>query len=865
MKPIKLTMNAFGSYADLQTIDFTALGVNGLYLITGETGSGKTTIFDAISFALFGKASGSSRANSMLRSDFADDNMNTFVELVFVSGNKEYTIKRLLKNNSQTVSLLLPDGASITGERNIKNRIEEIVGLERDQFAQIVMIAQNDFLRFLQSGTDERLKILRHIFGTEKLKFFQEQLKTRAKQENEKLNLIIHDFERYNVDVYGREKQFIEWEEQIKIDKGDLLNTDNSLAKYDKTKQEIAAKLAVAEETNKKFTDLSSFRASLEEHESVLNEIELCNKKARLGEKALRKVKPFADEAARAAENYKALINGVISAKKQEADAIIELQQAEKAINELPPLAGAQNTFAELSKKCDTAAEKLKKLNVLQKDIEVINKKQDTLSVMQTEFEAILKEFIHIENRYKILEDIFFRNQAGVLAKKLVDGIPCPVCGSEVHPNPAFFSEGDVTEAKLDKAKEARNNAQNKRDNKSLECNGVITEIKTLSDRFKNDFSEYAYGVEYEEAAQKLAELLGQTMNETNALTAEKNTAEKFLADLVSEWNLAEKKKSAAETANRSAQTLVIERSANEKEAQKLSVEAQARYDKALQDHDFTDEKDYKNALITEDELAGITKRITEYEKKGEQLTRDISRLEKETDGKEPPDLEKIKIEMENANSESSELNKKRGEVKSRFDKTETMLKELRKAAVDFEQADKLCAAVKQLSEAANGKLDFETYAQMAYFERVLHAANQRLKVMSQNRYSLLRKKEASNNRIKTGLEIEALDAYTGKARSANSLSGGESFLASLSLALGLSDVVQQSAGGIHLDAMFIDEGFGSLDTETLDIAVKTLSEMAGTDRLVGIISHVNELRERIDKQIQIEKTTKGSKIKMVV
>jgi len=237
MKPLKLKINAFGSYADLQTIDFTKLGDNGLYLITGETGSGKTTIFDAISFALFGKASGSNRSDyTMLRSDFADNTDKTFIELDFISCNDAYNIKRSIKKAGQDVALTLPDGTTMSGDRNIKEKIYEIVGLDRDQFAQIVMIAQNDFQRFLQSGTDDRLKILRRIFGTELLKNFQEQLKIRVRLESEKRDLIIHDFNRYNVDIYKRDEQFTGWDLQIKTDKAELLNLDKNLALNDTIK-----------------------------------------------------------------------------------------------------------------------------------------------------------------------------------------------------------------------------------------------------------------------------------------------------------------------------------------------------------------------------------------------------------------------------------------------------------------------------------------------------------------------------------------------------------------------------------------------------------------------------------------------------
>ena len=1007
MKPLKLKMNAFGSYADLQTIDFTALGANGLYLITGETGSGKTTIFDAISFALFGKASGVSRSDYwMLRSDFADANDKTFVELDFVSGKSVYNIRRSIKKSGQDVALVLPDGTAISGDRNVTSKVKSIVGLDREQFAQIVMIAQNDFLRFLQSGTDDRLKILRRIFGTEMLRHFQEQLKARAKQEKERRDLIIHDFNRHEVDVYKRDGQFAEWEAQIKTDKAELSKAEKGVAQYDAIKQNLAAELAVAGELRKKFSDLAASCAMLDKHNSRASEIESRKKRAAVGETALRKVKPLADDAAKTAINHATAQTSLGSAKEQELAAAAELERAASSIQELPPLAEAQAAFADLSKRWETVIERLKKLtamkknsdeiagkqtvlsgmqeelaathkalgdlppiddakttldqltleltatedaraklSALQTDLAVVNEKQTALSKTQSEFEVLNTDFADIDGKYRSLENAFFRSQAGILASTLADGNPCPVCGSAAHPNPAVLSAGDVTETELKKAKTAKDAAQDKREKKSLECGRARSEIETLSsrlladlaahapnatletaraqlaeitdtakaksadlakqkletekslaelkakfdnatdkrnrltpevaslqgeiaslvNRFENDFSEFAPNAKWETSKTKLAELLGQTQIESDTLTADKKTAEQSLANLAASWEAATKRKSAAESAHKSAQTLAAERGANEQEASKLRADARAKYEEALRAHGFPSESEYAAALVTEDELADMARQLTDYEKNGEQLARDIKRLENETAGKAQPDMEKLETEAATANAESSALGKKREEIKSRLDKTETKLKELRQAAINFEQADKSYAAVKQLSDTANGKLDFETYTQMAYFERVLFAANQRLKMMSQNRYALLRKTESSDGRIKTGLEIEAFDAYTGKARSANSLSGGESFMASLSLALGLSDVVQQSAGGIHLDAMFIDEGFGTLDTETLDIAIKTLSEMAGADRIIGIISHVTELRERVDKQIQIEKTTGGSRITMLV
>jgi exonuclease SbcC len=391
------------------------------------------------------------------------------------------------------------------------------------------------------------------------------------------------------------------------------------------------------------------------------------------------------------------------------------------------------------------------------------------------------------------------------------------------------------------------------------------SETDTLKKRFLDDLSVDISGSEWESSEKALAELLSQVKAAVNELTVKKEADKKTLDELSFNWDAATKRKVTAESAAQSARTLTIERAANEKKLLTIHNESQAVYATALRENIFSDEAEYVAALITEKELSKLKQQISDYVINGEQLKRDITRLENETIGKETPDIEKLRTEAEAIHIESEVLGKKRDEINNRLSKTESALKELRRAAVDFEKVEKLYAAVKQLADTANGKLDFETYAQMAYFERVLHAANLRLQLMSQNRYTLLRKTGSDDGRKRSGLELEVLDAYTGKARSANSLSGGESFMASLSLALGLSDVVQQNVGGIRLDAMFIDEGFGSLDTDVLELAIRTLSEMAGTNRIIGIISHVTELRERIDKQIQVEKTIAGSRISISV
>jgi exonuclease SbcC len=1145
VKPQKLTISAFGSYAGTETVDFTLFGDSGIYLVAGETGAGKTTIFDAVSFALYGEASGHSRERySMLRSDFADEKAKSFVDLRFISGNDVYAVKRTIKKNGgQDAVLTLPDGSAITGDRAIRAKITEIIGLDKDQFAQIVMIAQNDFLRFLQSGTDDRVKILRRIFNTEALAQFQARLKDKAKEAYDKRASIERRFEAYGADINKRREFFEEWGNQAASDKIELEKTDERLAELDKLKADLAGRVAVAEDLSKKFSELEAVRGAYIKHESASGTIfKLSHKRAR-GEVALRNVKPYSDEAAKAAaahtdiqtelakaqvgyrtasvalERVKAKLrelpeleetqsafdklrrewelasdrlkrlntleknSGVILRKQSDLDkALADLTEAERTLAALPPLEDSKAALEELRREYERISEKQSRLIMLNKNIQVIIEKQtslrsakreladterilaelppydaaktsfetlrgdwektyedlNTLKGLQTDyrdisaikselvkaqaaFEVIRSKYADFNSQYETLNEAFLREQAGILAKDLKPGAPCPVCGSMEHPEPAYLSEEDISGESLKKARKNAEESRNKLEIKTAECARLKTEFDTraarlaedfhkygeaadfeelgrsltemfnqrdtaakaldarksadekalarlksdfdaaterhekiapvytaldteyntlsarfmedlrefvpnasrktagqqltqvltetreeaktlagriskdekalaaltrshestvkkrdeasvgrtalsaetaaLTERFIADFSEFEPTVEWNDARARLTDMLRQTREGVIQLTARKVEDEKSLAALAAEWESARKRNTEAEAALSAAGALVTERDNRERDMRASREKARETFENAVRESGFSSAEDYGASLITEETLNLITKQINDYEKTGEQMKRDLNRLESETFGKEAPRLEKLREAADKINEDSRKLRGTRDDTRSRLTQIERMLKELRASSVELDKAEKTYAAVKQLSNAANGKLDFETYAQMAYFERVLRAANLRLNVMSQSRYTLLRKSESDDKRSKTGLELEVLDSYTGKARSANSLSGGESFMASLSLALGLSDVVQRNAGGVRLDAMFIDEGFGSLDADTLELAVQTLTNMAGGSRVIGIISHVAELRERIEKQICVQKTPAGSKI----
>jgi exonuclease SbcC len=1017
MKPLQLTLSAFGSYAGEESLNFTELGENGLYLITGETGSGKTTIFDAISYALFGKASGSARNSyKMLRSDYAAGRAKTWVELAFSSGGNIYRIRREIiphiarkteeVSYTDSVSLTLPEGTVLDRSRDVDEKIQAVVGLDRDQFAQIVMIAQNDFLRFLQSGTDDRVKILRHIFGTGSLKFFQENLKTRAREKDEERKAVLRDFEKYAVDPYKREEQFAEWEQQIKADKSAIEEADEKLKANEESSKTLTAQIAVAEGIIKAFADLAIQRKALETHTAKQDEMNAVGKRRGRGETALRKVKPYAEKADEAQQAFtaagadlekaktaasaaeliaatakktlaelpsvdatqealdklrvhweqteaklKKLIelnddyNG-ITRKQSELGALsAELAEIEKTILALPSVSDAQTAFEKLKLECASLTEKQTALNKLRGDFTAISAKRSELAQAQAEFTTLAEQYNTAKAKYDESYELFLRSQAGMLAATLEAGQPCPVCGATEHPAPAVLSGEEISESKLNKLNTSADKAKKQLDNQAEACASLKAETTTRAERFFSDAAQWFAAISLETAGVLLADAIGQTGQSAAAMTANKDAGEKALSELILQTENSSRRKekiapqctaisaelatqtarflkdfrefyphvaedtagailtaALAETQAHSAEltarknadelalaalkkkreaatqaqtdseakftaagTLVSERESRLQAQTTRNETAQNAYQDALTANGFADEKSYAAALITEEELAALTKAIAAYEENGNTLRREISRLESETAEKTEPDLAKLNAEAAELKKNTEKLRAERDETKLRLDNIARILKELKTAATALGKIEQEYAALKGLSDTANGKLDFETYAQTAYFERVLRAANLRLKVMSQNRYVLLRREEVGDGRKRTGLEIEVADSYTGKSRSASSLSGGESFMASLSLALGLSDVVQHSAGGIHLDAMFIDEGFGSLDAEVLELAVRTLSDMAGGNRLVGIISHVAELRERIDKQVRVEKTIGGSRINLMV
>ena len=876
MRPIKITMSGFICFAKEQVIDFDKLGKNGIYLITGSTGAGKTTIFDAISYALYGEASGASRDRpTKLRSEYLTNDEKTFVNFEFESAGKVYKILREIKPqvNRETkeitklnegVVLELPSGIIITKDKEVKAKIEEIVGLNKDQFSQIIMIAQNDFLRFLTSGTDNRVNILRHIFNTNHIKSLQERLKKLRNGADEALQLVKRDFESRGVNPYEREKALVDIKGWIEDWKKQLKLYNEGIKKQAVEEKKLAAEIAVAEGVSKLFRDLREVKLLELKHAEQKDGIEALKIKKERGEVALYKIKPVADKYDVQNRQRTAAVNGLAQATAEVDNVNKALQEVIAKISSFPNLEEVELAYLDLEKKHTEAVERLEKLVLLKTKSDELLERKRNLVLVQEEVSRLHIDFELANKSTVALYERFIKSQAGFLAMQLKEGEPCFVCGSTKHPSLATIADESVNEQELNRLRSNESVAKKKLDAKSLECAGLIAEIKTLENEFKKSATKVVENkeIDFTEAiVSEIEELKLSVENLRSEINLRKANLEKLKMDITN----ATKSQNNNTIALAAATALVEERNKQVVAIEQTFQESKKELDALLVQHKFSKIQEYQDAVLTDVEIAEISKLIVEYDEKGKQIKHDIQRLVSDTKDKQEPNIEILRVRERELENISNELREQHVELSSKIDQHNNLIKFLTETEKKFIVAEKRLLAVKGLSDVANGKLDFETYVQIAYFERILSAANLRLKSMSQGRYVLLRKSIKGDGRQKMGLEIDVFDAHTGRPRSTDSLSGGESFLASLSLALGLSDVVQQNAGSIHIDTMFIDEGFGSLDAETLDLSIRTLSDMAGANRSIGIISHVQEMQERIDKRIIVVKSQTGSSIEIVV
>ena len=925
MKPLKLTMSAFGSYAGKNVIDFTGQQ-QGIFLITGDTGAGKTTIFDAITYALYNQTSGGERNGNMMRSQYAQPETETYVELEFlyrgqtyrVRRNPDYKITKTLKNGKireqkvpHSVELTLPDGTVFPEKKNATDaKIIEILGLTADQFSQIVMIAQGDFLKLLYTKSDERKMIFSKLFRTDIYWKIQENLRRKSMEMDERIQENDRAFEQEKSRIIplpeSEELPLDELVERLRERLKDALKEQNLCRA---NVEELNKKITKYEEINKLFVSLEKIRQTgkeLEARQAESKERRQQIENARKADKVLvaeqqnlRQQQEVEQSAQAIAKMTETLANDqemfeTLKTQQQEAEAkqkreAADIQKKMLALEQsFPSYEALQNARSEeqQAKKVwedlgKTSEESFHKKEAGIAALKEQQKRQEQV-VEQTKknWEQTSLSASESAKHYEHMYEAFLKEQAGILAENLSAGCPCPVCGSTVHPDPAKLSDHAVTELEVEQAKKTRAAAEEKRDLAYAAFEAEKTEKQKLAQAVEKEEADFVLAQtiakqqrkEAEQnyvSLQKIAEQIREKLVYPSLAEAKKQYAAMQKALEAAEQEIAKKRQKVSELAE-AMNTLKGQKLAeeeNQKTAKKLAVKTEKEYAKLLEKSGFVSEETYHLAILPERSRSKLEREEKEYESQCLRQQSEQKLLEKQVSGKTYTDTTELNEQLKAEKQALKETEKTYMELHTAYENDRSVLQN---CAVYLEKGKKLESedqVIKSLSKTANGrlsgsaKIDFETYIQRQYFKQIIHEANKRLLTMSNHQFILKLKEEANTGRkTNEGLDLSVYSLVTDSERDVKTLSGGESFLAALAMALGLSDIVERSAGAIHPDMMFIDEGFGSLDAQSRQQAIEVLAELAGDSRMVGIISHVTELKEQIDRKLVVSRTDKGSR-----
>lgn len=925
MKPLKLTMSAFGSYAGKNVIDFTGQQ-QGIFLITGDTGAGKTTIFDAITYALYNQTSGGERNGNMMRSQYAQPETETYVELEFlyrgqtyrVCRNPDYKITKTLKNGKireqkvpHSVELTLPDGTVFPEKKNATDaKIIEILGLTADQFSQIVMIAQGDFLKLLYTKSDERKMIFSKLFRTDIYWKIQENLRRKSMEMDERIQENDRAFEQEKSRIIplpeSEELPLDELVERLRERLKDALKEQNLRRA---NVEELNKKITKYEEINKLFVSLEKIRQTgkeLETRQAESKERRQQIENARKADKVLvaeqqnlrqqQEVEQSAQAIAKMTETLandqemfetlKTQLQEVEAEQKREA---ADIQKKMLALEQsFPSYEALQNARSEeqQAKKVwedlgKTSEESFHKKEAGIAALKEQQKRQEQV-VEQTKknWEQTSLSASESAKHYEHMYEAFLKEQAGILAENLSAGCPCPVCGSTVHPDPAKLSDHAVTELEVEQAKKTRAAAEEKRDMAYAAFEAEKTEKQKLAQAVEKEEADFVLAQtiakqqrkEAEQnyvSLQKIAEQIREKLVYPSLAEAKKQYAAMQKALEAAEQEIERKRQKVSELAE-AMNTLKGQKLAeeeNQKTAKKLAAKTEKEYAKLLEKSGFVSEETYHLAILPERSRSKLEREEKEYESQCLRQQSEQKLLEKQVSGKTYTDTTELNEQLKAEKQALKEAEKTYMELHTAYENDRSVLQN---CAVYLEKGKKLESedqVIKSLSKTANGrlsgsaKIDFETYIQRQYFKQIIHEANKRLLTMSNHQFILKLKEEANTGRkTNEGLDLSVYSLVTDSERDVKTLSGGESFLAALAMALGLSDIVERSAGAIHPDMMFIDEGFGSLDAQSRQQAIEVLAELAGDSRMVGIISHVTELKEQIDRKLVVSRTDKGSR-----
>lgn len=937
MTPIKIVLSYFGSYKN-DTIDFSKLGRDGLFLICGETGAGKSTLFDAISFALFGlSSSGKNREAKLFRSEYASPTDKTEVIFTFEYNGKTHTVDRWMDYErpkqrgegttpaAADVTLTMSDGtAPITGNTAVKNKIEELLGITHDQFTMIAMLPQGEFQKLLKAGNDTRQAILRKVFRTERFNILENKLKdakvaidielkkidteivaqiktTRCDDQsnlNDDFQHLLHDFQSPATQL----EPFLNLLQQVlQADSANIDNLKNEKKRLDDERTTLNNKQKDIETNLKNKTDLANAQKANEKKSQLLinyQKEQENNTQRRADVKAkeeqitlINNSLPDYDKLDEMHLQAQRIQNSITAAnlaldgdtlhpekglRNKATDLEVRINKAEQMLSDL------ENADSELEKARNKGKEIDDTLTKLQHLADTITEAQNKNTISKQKQEASQKAIKAMDTanvNYNYANKCFLANQAGILASQLTEGEPCPVCGAIEHPCPCTTPSDAPTQEQVEKLKQT---AEKARSNATVASSQAATA-----------------NAEYESAVRNVNEKLAELAAILGTKTYEADKSNTFVADKIREITIAcTSAKQDIETwkqksANRKhlhdelpqkrteLDTLKQSVSNKENELATLNTDLKNCNDNIAQLKPKLAFKDKSSAIkALEDIQKCIDKINNQIEKADNDVTNtrneisaiqgSIDTLTKQIDNDLSDDVESVKQRIKDITAELRINEKTSADANSRKITNEKAEKVLRQLAEKRDNTDKEYQWKNTLYLIASGQLPghqrikLETYAQMTYFDNILSKASVRLFEMSNGQYQLLRDQHARNMGQQAGLGISVLDTYSGTQRPVDSLSGGETFLASLALALGLSDATQSSAGGIKIDTMFIDEGFGSLSPDVLKLALKTLQELSTRDVLVGIISHVESLGA-IDKRIEVTKSyINGSKATIV-
>ncbi|MBU8907563.1 AAA family ATPase [Desertibacillus haloalkaliphilus] len=1029
MKPVKLTLIAFGPYRNREVIDFRDLQEQSLFVISGNTGAGKTTIFDGICFALYGVANGEERNDSkLLRSHFANDDDHTAVEFDFELRGKTYRVFRQLphvKKNNKTatggkIELYETTDGQLTPcvERfavtDVNRKLEQLIGLTKEQFTQIVMLPQGEFRKLLTSETANKEEILRRIFKTESLKFLRDLLDEKTKEIKNKADKKLAEKQTYmsaitetlptreeaslfevlslehpntaqlveglKAEAHYYEQQAVRYRAVLKQEQeqyqkklaafhqAEALNERFSLLENKQKEiavlhekqvdmKQVEQKLAQAEKAE-------AIRFYEEQHESVTREK---REKAGSLERATAVFEQVTDVFERAKARYEQEEQNEERRKKAniEVDRLNELlpmfeqmESQKQEINQLKKmeaelLNNSEQLKAVSSELEQKKTEKTEEINQIETEVSTwqmthqelttANETVETLETilrlrkdegrLQAEEQRQGEQVKKVKEDYKELEDQWLENQAAVLAEHLHADEPCPVCGSAEHPHKANRTQSAVTKEQVE---QKRNHLQ------ELEAslNQAVIDLRTVQSQIKANETKLSQAeiplsnvqTTYEEwvlkqanlqeeharleqqqqrlqAVKKELEQLDQQLTQRLEVKAEvedkyqQTSRELEVKQALFEAELA-RIPNEIETLTMLKQKLAIETERQQqleqawKQAQSNLQEESERYTVAKSDlahirtalkelevkaedterrffaevsrAGFSDVEEYKRAKMDEPSRLAAKKELDDFKTSLQTLQSQIDELTKELSGKSRVDLEALQQDVahiydvcERLRTELEQLTRYQNEAVKLKEKIEQADQQGKEIEAEYQVMTDLFEVVKGNNEM---KLSFERYLQIEFLERIIAAANERLRTISNGQFYLKRRDQVEKGGKQSGLGLDVYDAYTGQTRDVKSLSGGEKFNASLCLALGMADVIQSYQGGISIDTMFIDEGFGSLDEESLYKAIQTLVDLQKAGRMIGVISHVQELKNTIPAVLEVKKSKEGhSKTRFVV